>query len=249
MPGQLLKPAYDMLRGGYALLIEGCVSLGIIYMAFKKRTPATPPRQYLLLGMGIMVMVGLQILLPSAIDYGLTRMLQQALVVLALPTILVALWILHLVRIPRRAAELIVGGLLAAFFLVLSGALPAITGGYKPSLTTANSGFYYEAYYTHQDEIAAASWIAHQPPKGSQVYTDEFMRRKLIAYGGVFSQPTLVPGAIPVDSYVMLSHGDLEFDQVPAYDSANLIYYKPPTAFLQDNKDLVYSSADIQIYK
>jgi uncharacterized membrane protein len=118
LPRQLLGLSYDILRNGYALLIEGCIGLGIIYIAFKRRTRETPPRQYLLIGIGIMVIIAVQILVPSAINYGLTRILQQALLLLALPSILVAVWVLRFARIPRHAAETVIGMLLTAFFLV-----------------------------------------------------------------------------------------------------------------------------------
>ena len=245
----MLHAIYDYVRSAYALLIEASVSLGLVFCLIKKRTGNKLPSQYVFTGVGLMVVIALQVVLPSAINYGLTRILQQALLVLALPSIVVAIWAMQRIRIKPYISELLIGLVLATFYLVLSGAIPAITGGYKPNLTTSNSGFYYSAYYTHQDEIAASQWLAQEPPKGSRVYTDEFMRRKLITYGGIFAQPYIVPNTIPVDSYVMLSHGDLEFDQVPAYDNGNLIYYKPPFAFLQSNKSLVYSSSSVQIYR
>lgn len=245
----ILQSIFNLARSAYALLIEASLSLGLLFCLYKKRFGTVIPKQYLLIGIGVMVVAALQVVLPSAINYGLTRILQQALLVLALPSILVTLGVLRLIRIPDRAREVVVGCVLVIFYLILSGAIPAITGGYKPNLTTANSGFYYSAYYTHQDEISASQWLETEPPKGSRVYTDEFMRRKLITYGGIYAQPYIVPNTIPIDSYVLLSHGDIEFNQVPAYDNGSLIYYKPPIAFLRSSKNLVYSSAGVEIYR
>jgi uncharacterized membrane protein len=153
------------------------------------------------------------------------------------------------VRIPKAWRAPILGSVLVFLFLVLSGVLPAITGGYKPSLPLSNSGFYYEAYYTHASEISADKWLAQKTPKGSRVYSDEFTRRKMIAYTGIFSQPTLSPGSIPIDSYVYLGVSDTQLQTIPAYHNGALIYYTAPTAFLQSHKNLVYSSGDVQIYK
>jgi uncharacterized membrane protein len=249
LPQALLQTIYNLARSVYALVIEGGFGIGLLYCLLRKRRGRALPRQYLLMAIGLMVVIALQVVLPTAINYGLTRILQQALLVLALPVVISAVWLMRLMRIPRRISEMVIGISLAVFFLVLSGALPSITGGYKPSLTTANNGFYYAAYYTHQDEIAAAQWLEYQPAKGSRVYSDEFMRRKLITYGGIFSQPLITPNAIPVDSYVLLSNTNVTFDQVPAYDNGTLIYYKPPTSFLQNNKDLVYNSDGVEIYR
>lgn len=245
--GALVK-GYTVSRAVYTLLIEGLVVIGLAVAILRKRHFKLP-LQWLFIGAGMIAMVILQVVLPAAIDYGLTRLIQQSLVLLALPMVLTSLWIMHLMLIPRRLREGLVAVVLSVFFLVLSGFLPALTGGFKPTLSLSNSGFYYEAYYTHQEEIAAASWLDTSIPVGSRVYSDEFMRRKLITYADIFAQPTLVPAAIPVDSYVVLGYGNLAFNQVPAYVGSELIYYQPPTDFLNSNKNLVYSSDNVAIYK
>ena len=200
--------------------------------------------------LGCVAVVVLQVVLPSgAIDYGLTRVIQQGLVVLSLPAVVGIVWLLGKVRFSfgLRFRLLAVG--LVAMFLVLSSLLPTLTGGFKPALAFSNSGFYYEAYYTHPDEIEADKWLAANAPKGARVYADEFARRKMITYAGIFPQPTLIPTAIPVDSYVYLSDGDTTFNEVPVYYNGNLLFYSVPTYFLTTHKTLVYNAGHVMIYK
>lgn len=245
-----LGTLFNLARTVYALLIEGLIVLGLLLAFLLRRLRRRVPLQYYLVGAGTLILIVAQFVLPPAsVDYGITRMIQQGLLVFALPMLMAAIWCLRLVRIPAAIAERFVALVLVLFFLVLSGFLSTLTGGYKSVLPLSNKGFYYDAYYTHAEEIAAAQWLDSSTPLGSRVYSDEFMRRKLITYANIFAQPTLVPGAIPVDSYVMLDYGNTTSHQVPAYDDGTLIYYQAPSSFLGTVKNTVYSSTNVTIYK
>jgi len=247
--GVTLNQVYGVIRTGYVGLLSLLLLLGLVIMIWK-RTATRLPNQYALLGVSCVAVVVLQVVLPSgAIDYGLTRVIQQGLVVLSLPAVVGIAWLLGKMRLGfgLRFRLLAVG--LVAMFLILSSLLPTLTGGFKPALAFSNSGFYYEAYYTHPDEIEADKWLAAHAPKGARVYADEFSRRKMITYAGIFPQPTLIPTAIPVDSYVYLSDGNTTFNEVPVYYNGNLLFYSVPSYFLTTHKTLVYNSGHVKIYK
>jgi uncharacterized membrane protein len=245
-----LTSFYDLIKKVYGLLIEGLVGLGVCLVVIIKRWRRKFAGQYKLLILGSLVIIGAQVVLPAAlVNYGLLRVIQQGLIVLALPLVLACYWLLGLLRLRMQWRPQILGAILVFLFFVLSGFLPTLTGGYKPVLPLSNSGFYYEAYYTHASEISADTWLVQKTPEGSRVYSDEFARRKMIAYSGIFSYPTLSPGSIPKDSYVYLSDANTRLGVVPAYYNGTLVYYSVPTAFLQLNKNLVYSSGSVQIYK
>jgi uncharacterized membrane protein/glycosyltransferase involved in cell wall biosynthesis len=246
----VLANIYTQIKGAYAILIEGLIMLSLGLAVLLKKRWDELPSSYICLGIACVALIGLQVYLPSsAINYGLTRLIQQSLLILALPIVFVSIRLLKLLRIPEHVAEGIFALGLVSFFIVLTGLIPTLTGGFRPALALSNDGLYYQAYYTHQEEVVAAQWLRTDTPVGSRVYSDEFMRRKLIAYGGVFSQPTLVPGAIPIDSYTLLDYSNVLFDQVPAYDGSVVIYYKPPAVFLTNTKNLLYVSDHIRIYK
>jgi hypothetical protein len=71
----------------------------------------------------------------------------------------------------------------------------------------------------------------------------------LITYSNIYSRPTMAPGAISKEAYVYLSYGDTTFNEVPLYYDGALIYEKPPTAFLNDNKNLLYNNGAVQVYR
>jgi uncharacterized membrane protein/glycosyltransferase involved in cell wall biosynthesis len=255
IPQSLLTTIFNVIRQGYAAALIALIFIGLVLMSLKK-TSANLPRQYTLLGIASLAIIGLQVVAPSGvIDYGILRVLQQNLILLALPVILAGLWILGKMRTPENWQPRIVAIALLGFFMVLSGFVSTLTGGFKPVLALSNSGFYYEAYYTHQSEVTADRWLLTNSPKGSRVYADEFARRKMITYtdSKIFAQPVLVPVAIPVDSYVYLSNGNTSSGivplYVPIYLSGNLASYKLPKEFFDQNKNLLYNSSQVIIYK
>jgi len=252
VPTSLLVAVYDATRQVYALLIELLIVVGLIALSFKRKRLKLPPAQYIFLGIASLAVIVLQVILPSgAVDYGILRVIQQSLVLLSVPIILACFWLLRLVRIPEKWQPRVIAALLTIFFLILSGFISTLTGGYKSVLALSNSGFYYEAYYTHQDEITADQWLLMNSPKGSRVYADEFARRKMITYSNsiIFAQPVLVPAAIPVDSYVYLSNGNTTFNEIPLYYNGKQLSDSVPYSFLNNNKNLLYNSGSVLIYK
>ncbi|HEU4966142.1 MAG TPA: glycosyltransferase [Candidatus Saccharimonadales bacterium] len=245
-----LSSLYNFIRTGYGIAIEGLVVVGLFVVLSYRRRFQRIPLQYIFLGFGGLVLIMTQVILPPpTINYGPTRLLQEMLIVFAVPMVSTCVLLMKAVRIPAAVAESLLSLVIVGSFAVLSGWLPTITGGFKATLPLANQGFYYQAYYTHQEEVSAAAWLDGHTPAGSRVYSDEFMRRKLITYANIFAQPTLVPGALPIDSYVFLDYGNTLSGQAPAYDGSKVIYYQPPTGFLQTVKNTVYSSGNVTIYK
>ncbi|HSX00668.1 MAG TPA: DUF2206 domain-containing protein, partial [Candidatus Saccharimonas sp.] len=249
--GSVLYGLYDTIRSVYAQLIQLAILLGLAILTFRPPKALTKlPRQYLMLGFASLAMVALQVLLPSSVvNYGLLRLLQQCLLFLT-PAIIIAFCVgLGWLRLPWDWRIRLTAGLLVGFFAVNSGLIPAITGGYKPTLTTANSGFYYDGYYTHTEEVAGYQWLRANTPKGSIVNADEFARRAMITYSGIYARPSLAPAAIASDAYVYLSYGNTTTGRVPFYYDGTLLYMDPPTQFLDDTKNLVYSNGSVEIYK
>lgn len=245
----VLNVAYSLMRQAYVGILALLFAVGIGVMLLR-RSATSMPLQYPIFCISFLAMVVVQVVLPSsAVDYGLARVIQQGLLLLSLPAVVGCVWLLARAKVSFQRRFRLAGVGLTAMFVILSGLLPALTGGFKPTLALANAGFYYEAYYTRADEIKADTWLATNTPQGSRVYADEFARRKLIAYGGLFAEPTLVPAAIPIDSYVYLSSGNTAFKEVPVYYKGQLLYYSVPYYFLSTHKNVLYNSSGVVIYK
>ncbi len=240
---------YEIGRQTYAKLLQLLIVLAVGIMLIKPRSNRLP-RQYQLIGISFMAMVVLQVLLPpSIIDYGLLRLLHQALIFLSLPVILMCLKFAGWLRIPSSFQLRGISFVIIAFFLVLSGLANQITGGHKPALALSSTGFYYEAYYTHDDELAGFNWLRTHAPYGAIVNADEFARRKMVTYTGIYPRPSMTPDTIGKDAYVFISHSNTETGKLPVYYGGNLIYQSLPTDFLDDTKDEVYSTGSVSIYQ
>lgn len=244
-----LYNSYEAVRSLYAKLVQVAIVIGLGLMVWRRKRQAAPA-QYLYLGFAALAVIALQVLLPSdIINYGLLRLIQQSLLLLA-PAIIITFatgW--KLIRLPDRWQPRMTMMVLIGFFAVNANLLPVLTGGYKPALSTANNGFYYEAYYTHADEIAGFQWLADHAPTGSVVFADEFARRKMITYAGIYARASLAPAAITKDSYVFLSDANITFDRVPFYYDGTLLYEQPPLDFLHATKNLIYRNGNVRIYK
>jgi len=249
VPASLLDTLNSLVRQGYVALLALLLAVGLLAMTFR-RAATRLPLQYPLLGIACLAVVVLQVVLPAdAVNYGLARVIQQGLVILALPSVVAAVWLLGKMKVKLEVRFRLVASVLVALFLVLSGFISTLTGGYRPVLAFSNAGFYYQAYYTHSEEVEADKWLAANAPHGSRVYADEFSRRRMITYANIFPEPTLVPTAIPEDSYVYLSRGNTTTGQVPVYYDGELLFYNVPFYFLNKHKTLVYNSGGVMIYR
>ena len=238
----------DAAKSLYGSMIEGLIVVGLGVLIFRKSSWRI--RQgYVVMGIAFFGLIVLQVLLPSAINYGLLRLMQQSLIFLALPMLAAINYAGELARIPQKLRMALLSAVFVIGFAFTGGLVAAITGGYPQQLVAANSGFYYDAYYTHADELAGFTWLSDNMPVGSIVDSDEFTRRKMATYIGVYSRVAIAPSTIANDGYFFLSYGDTTTDSMPHYYNGTLIYQQPPTAFLQATKNLLYTNDAVQIYR
>lgn len=239
----------DWSRQIYAKLLQPLMVIGAFMLLFSRRL-FRMPRQYPIMGIAFLAIIVLQVLLPSSvINYGLLRLIQQGLLFLALPVALATMIAPKILKFTENASLRIAAVFFIATFSILSGLIPSLTGGYKPALATSNSGFYYEAYYTHADELAGFEWLKTNAPAGSIVNADEFARRKMITYAGIFARPNMTPDTIVRDGYVFLSNSNTTTGKIPVYVDGALLYQAVPLKFIQDTKTLVYSNGQVKIYR
>ncbi len=237
----------DMAKSLYGLMIEGLIVVGLGVMAFRRSWRVR--QGYLIMGIAFFALIALQVLLPSAINYGLLRLMQQSLIFLGLPMLTALNYGSELARIPEKFRLGLISAVFTIGFVLTCGLAAAITGGYPQALVTANSGFYYDAYYTHADELAGFNWLKQSMPVGSIVDSDEFTRRKMATYIGVYPRVAIAPSTIANDGYFYLSYGDTTTNSIPHYYNGTLLYQQPPTAFLNATKNLLYTNDAVQIYR
>lgn len=241
------KQAYA--KAVQALLLLGLVGLGLGY-GFKKNLLENVPAEYIALSItGVGLMAGQTLLPGGAIDYGLFRLFQQNLTFLALPMALGLIGLIGLVARNRTAQMFISSGILLGFFLILSGFVPQITGGGRAALALNNSGFYYDAYYTHAQEILPVEWLALNDSQSLIQADHYFSTIKMLAYAKIAPLPGLLAQTIQKNSYVYLNYNNVKSSDVIEFVNGDVFYYHFPIDFLGANKNLIYNDGGSEIYR
>lgn len=235
-------------RQGAARLSQVLVVLGIAGMLGLGTRLRSSDHEYLLLavvGTGLLV---LAVILPQvSADYGLLRLFQQNLTILAMPATIG--WLTASRPFGRRAARILMASGVMVLFLLMSGFLPQLFGGYVPQLNLNASGTYYDAYYTHKAEVDAATWLAAHRDKKVSVQCNMFAAAKILSYAGLPSYVGLLPGAINRNSYVYLDYYNTTKKADLAYFEGDVIAYSYPVQFLEENKNRVYDNGYSMIFK
>lgn len=248
-----LKGIYNDTKQFYAKILQIFIFLSLLGLMlgyrFHGHLKHDVPMEYIALSAAGIFVMGMQVILPSSvIDYGLLRLFQQNLVLLALPVALgfLAAWSLVIQKARRRL--IVFGGFIVIFFLILSGFIPQLVGGGRPALTLNNSGFYYDAYYIHGGEMDALLWLKEasvELPVQSERYFSDI---RLLTYSDIGARPRLLPEATLKDSLVFYSHLNTTRDSVIEFIDGEVLYYTVPSEFFDDNKNRIYDSGQSRIY-
>ncbi|MBA2394499.1 MAG: DUF2206 domain-containing protein [Ktedonobacteraceae bacterium] len=239
-------PVFDIqaeLRSLSAYFMQFFVFIGLLAIVFfKQKKPFD--LQYLLLCFGAIFLLILETLLPAlSVEYGLLRMFEQLLFLLALPIVLGLSSIFFFVKEQKRI--LLVGIIAAIFFLNLTGFISHLTGDYYPQMTLDNSGLYYDAYYVHKSDVLAIIWLSKN--NGNKKFVEAGLPgiNKLLTYGHINALNEIFPPVIRKDAYVYL---ETSSNTVVSIDQ-NVMVFNSSKPFLDDNKNLVYSNGQDNIYK
>ncbi len=155
-----------------AMLLVGCV---VLFFTYRKKTSEKNIYFLALVGTCVLFLI-LQTILPQlSVDYGILRLFQQELIILALPSVV---GMLTLLKFAPRLQIPVASGIIAFLFLHLSGFIPQITGGYQPQLALNNAGFYYDAYYISDGEKRGASWLNNNRQLNVPVAMDAYAQTR-----------------------------------------------------------------------
>jgi uncharacterized membrane protein len=199
--------------------------------------------------------VGLITVLPAlSADYGVLRAFQEALIIIGPVIVAGSMAIFELARV--RRAQICAAVVCLCLFIATIGLVPQVLGGNLAELNLNNSGVYYDLYYMRPEDEAAVAWLEKQPNVLSYPIQASYLQTKFN-----FTNPDnvngeeaiidLYPTIVIKNSWVILSYPTVDSDLAYTFTRYNgdLISYKYPSGLLQDNKNLVYSNGETQIYK
>jgi uncharacterized membrane protein len=249
-----LKGLYNEVKQFYAKILQIFIFLSLLALLLGRRfgghLKKDVPMEYIALGGAGVFVMAMQIILPeNVINYGLLRLFQQNLVLLAFPVTMGFLAGFSRIAPKKKTRLILFDGFLVTFFLLLSGFIPQITGGGRPMLTLNNSGFYYDAYYIHGGEMDALLWmkgLSIELPVQSDMY---FSNVRLLTYSDIGAHTRVLPEVVRKDSMVYLSYTNDVKKSVIEFIDGDVLYYKLPTEFFDSNKNLIYDSGQAKVYR
>ena len=152
----------DVIRSLAAKGEQVFLLIGMLGLLLSKRWLSKAGREYYYLcAAAIVVLVAVTVLPDLSVEYGVLRVFQQALILVA-PVIVVGSLTLFQ-PLGRRWRQALAGGVGLAFFASTTGLIPQALGRYPAQLNLNNSGQYYDLYYMTPQQEAAVNWLAGKP--------------------------------------------------------------------------------------
>jgi uncharacterized membrane protein len=224
----------------------------IVFLALRRFRRQVGWEFFCLCGGSVVSLAAITVLPDLSVDYGLLRVFQESLIIIAPLLVTGSLAILRPLgegRAARAAAVICLG-----IFVSTTGLLPQLLGGYTAQLSLNNSGEYYDDYYVHPQEAAGTQWLSHQLgvlPSGVQA--THIGSRFLFTQPGTVTGEQFVEDAFPSllrqYAWVILDYSELHTGQASVSYDGDIIPYKYPVGVLKTGKNLVYDNGGMEIYR
>lgn len=243
----------DVMRSMAAKGEQVFLLIGMLALLFAKRRRGTVAREYYWLCVAAVVALVVITVLPNlSVDYGLLRVFQQALIVIAPVIVVGSLTLLQPLGAWWSRAIAVAVGL--AIFASTTGLVPQALGGYPAQLNLNNSGQYYQLYYMTPQEVAAVDWLSGQRdtlPGGvqSSFTSERFAFTSPSTVTGRQYLVDLFPTFIEQKSWVVIDASMLQTGTATVSVNGNLISYRYPFALLEREKNLVFDNGQTEIYQ
>ncbi|MFC1682141.1 DUF2206 domain-containing protein [Nanoarchaeota archaeon] len=137
------------------------------------------------------------------------------------------------------------------YFLSFSGFIPQFVGGSDGYTQLNNFGGSYDSTYTSAPEFSAIIWGVKSNIFKQEISLDKSSVRKIVAFGEVnnIKNTGLAPNRIGRNSYVFLRYVNVVEGYTANRYLGDLVQFKLPTKFLNDNKNKVYNNGGSEIFK
>jgi uncharacterized membrane protein len=228
--------------------------MGLILLTkWYKNTREPSNGVYALLSLvAIFVYIVFLVLPYITLSYDLNRLDQQLLIV-AGPTILIGVTFLE--RINRRVAKkhVFIGLYCILFLIFSSGIVQQYYGGQNVSLRYNNSGLNYAKYYTVQSDVVSAMWLQGHVEKDRSLSADYFSTNRLSLYLDPHSidkvNTNVLLAIFQPKTYIYISSVNNEQGvALNPYKGKTLVYLLP-IGMINQNKNQIYSNGKSAVYR
>lgn len=232
------------LRIMSAKLLQLLLVFGLVVLFFRQRRERSTKTTYFFsMAFACLILLVMITILPElSIDYSVTRLFQQTLIITSLVIIFGAEFILGFLGKYKTYA---VALLFAFMFLDLSGFIPQLLGGYPAQMALNNSGLYYDIYYVHDGENIAANWLTTSGT-GSSISADQYASVRFPDYPFLKNHIVSPVDASDYNTYLYQDYANLYSGNYAVFLNGDVIeyIYRSPLA----SGNLVYDNHDSKIY-
>lgn len=246
-----ILPDVYLLMAIIKILVKLFILIGVFCILFCRSYRNKINKEYLTLNIVSFMLLGLIVIVPYAsLDFCLDRAYLQVLTIVSFSAVLGGLMMLKFLKEKTKIFSLLCIFLL--YFLFLSGFIPQMLGGSEPSAQLNNFGGDYNTFYTHDAEIRSGQWLYDNYQKGSYIYADKYASRKsLLSYhfDENWMKYDILPQVITKNSYVYMSNSNIAYGSASVYLQGTMVNYGFPSAFVNQNKNLIYNNSYSKIFK
>jgi hypothetical protein len=240
-------------QGAVALFQLGAVLGVLLLLLAAGRTRRGPGHVLACLGGGSLALLAATVVLPQlSLNYGLLRLFQQSLILLA-PLIVLGITTVLTPVAGAGRARIGCAVLVTACFVSTSGLLPQFLGGYQPQLNLNNSGPYYRAWYATADDVAVARWVGARLTPGTPLAADTAETALLRATTRIDPAEGVAPGIVGPDAYLVVTVTGPDRarpDRVQAVAVADdrILVFTFPLTCVTAGRPLLYAGDDHRVY-
>ena len=233
-------------------LMKIFIIIGVFYLLFNKLKKSKIDIEYIFITLAsFLFLVAMMILPLVTIEYNLSRIYQQILIILSLPAILGILIMFKFLK-KENIKIILILFIFILYFLFCSEFIPQIIGGSEANIQLNNYGLYYDKYYTHNSEVKSAKWFLNNYNEINLIYVDDSSSTKLETFSNIkkgYFIYDILPSIIDKNAYVYLSYTNtIKKISIRSY-RGGILEYDFPIQFLNDNKNKIYNNGDSEIFK
>lgn len=225
-------------------LIQIFLVFGVVIWVLNKKYKAQNNYIYFIT-ISLLSIIFLLVLLPNiSMSYGIVRFLQQAFVLLSLPVLL------FVSKLPtfRNDSAFLPTIYSILFFIIMSGLLPEITGGFIGQISLNNYGAYYDRYYLNKAEIQSDSWLLSVTKPKDVIYSDNTIQLfDPLNRHNLIYRNELLTTSVSKNSYLYLSQSNFKLQRYSVLYLGETIYYNLDNSLFYKYKNTIYNNGDSAI--
>ncbi len=226
------------------------LGLGTIYIAyllyFKRKTQFD--LEYLnFVVVSLTFLVAIVVVPNISVAYNFERMYQQMLVFLSVVIIASCIWVLNKIR---KKGLYIIFVMISIYFCNTTYLFNQLVGG-TPGLNLNNFGEEYQRFYIHDSEVRTAQWLRKNYNSKSIVYADQYGALRLQSWTDINNGLVgdVMPKVLDKYAYVYATYSNTVKNVARSTFKNTYVAYIFPKLFLENNKNIIYSTGVTEIYK